>query len=116
MSSEPGDPRDAQPRSPPPRNADPGTAARRAGRPRKEAQRLAGQMVHVESVIRMMDPTYNLRRIAVKRRKPNPWFKARYGLPPRRRRAQDRHGTHRPDKAALADLIGTVLASRGIMP
>jgi hypothetical protein len=23
----------------------------------------------------MLDPTYNLRRIAVKRRQPNPWFK-----------------------------------------
>jgi hypothetical protein len=42
---------------------------------REEAQRLAGQMLHVEAVIKMLDPTYNLRRISVKRRRPNPWFK-----------------------------------------
>jgi hypothetical protein len=32
-------------------------------------------MLHVEAVIKMLDPTYNLRWTAVKRRKPNPWFK-----------------------------------------
>jgi hypothetical protein len=33
-------------------------------------------MRHVEAVIRMFDPTYDVRRIAVKRRqKKNPWFK-----------------------------------------
>src|ERR1700738_2664223 len=42
---------------------------------KEEAQRLAGQMLHVEAVIKMLDPTYNLRRISVKRRQPNPWFK-----------------------------------------
>jgi hypothetical protein len=42
---------------------------------KEETQRLAGQMLHVEAVIKMLDPTYNLRRIAVKRRKSNPWFK-----------------------------------------
>ena len=42
---------------------------------KEETQRLAGQMLHVEAVIKMLDPTYNLRRIAVKRRKFNPWFK-----------------------------------------
>src|SRR3979490_584178 len=40
-----------------------------------EAQTLAWQMLHVEAVIKMLDPTYNLRRISVKRRQPNPWFK-----------------------------------------
>jgi hypothetical protein len=40
-----------------------------------EALRLAESMRHVEAVIKMLDPTYNLRRIAVKRRQPNPWFK-----------------------------------------
>jgi hypothetical protein len=34
---------------------------------KEEAQRLAGQMLHVEAVIKMLDPTFNLRRIAVKR-------------------------------------------------
>jgi hypothetical protein len=32
-------------------------------------------MLHVEAVIKILEPTLNLRRIAVKRRKPNPWFK-----------------------------------------
>jgi hypothetical protein len=49
-----------------------------------EALRLADSMRHVEAVIKMLDPTYNLRRIAVKRRQPNRWFKARHGLAPRR--------------------------------
>ena len=75
----------------------------------------------------MLDPTFNLRRIAVKRRKPNPWFKRGTVY----RRAVDvlRTATEpltareiaervlaaakieRPNKEALADLIGTVLAS-----
>jgi hypothetical protein len=94
---------------------------------KEEAHRLAGQMLHVEAVIKMLDPTYNLRRIAVKRRKPNPWFKR--GTVYRRavdvlrtatepmtareiaERVLDAANIKRPDKAALADLIGSVLAS-----
>jgi hypothetical protein len=94
---------------------------------KEEAQRLAGQMLHVEAVIKMLDPTYNLRRIAVKRRQPNPWFKRGTVY----RRAVDvlRTATEpltareiaervlvaanieRPNKAALADLQGSILAS-----
>jgi hypothetical protein len=41
-----------------------------------QASRLASDMRHVEAVIRMFDPAYDVRRIAVKRRqKKNPWFK-----------------------------------------
>ena len=40
-----------------------------------EAIKLSGKMLHVEAVIKMLDPAFNLRRIAVKRRQPNPWFK-----------------------------------------
>ena len=40
---------------------------------RQMAQELGEQMLHIEAVIKMLDPTYNLRRIAVKRRKSNPW-------------------------------------------
>ena len=94
---------------------------------KEEAQRLAGQMLHVEAVIKMLDPTYNLRRISLKRRKPNPWFKR--GTVYRRavdalrtasepmtareiaERVLEVANIKRPDKAALADLIGTVLAS-----
>lgn len=42
---------------------------------RQQHDALSEQMRHVEAVIKMLDPTYNLGRIAVKRRKPNPWFK-----------------------------------------
>jgi hypothetical protein len=94
---------------------------------KEEAQRLAGQMLHVEAVIKMLDPTYNLRRISVKRRRPNPWFKRGTVY----RRAVDvlRIATEpltareiaervlaaakvtNPNKDALADLAGSVLAS-----
>jgi hypothetical protein len=37
---------------------------------KNEALELAEQMRHVEAVIKMLDPTFNLRRIAVKRRQP----------------------------------------------
>jgi hypothetical protein len=41
-----------------------------------QAARLTSDMRHVEAVIRMFDPGYDVRRIAVKRRqKKNPWFK-----------------------------------------
>ncbi len=41
-----------------------------------QASRLASDMRHVEAVIRMFDPAYDVRRIAVKRRQnKNPWFK-----------------------------------------
>jgi hypothetical protein len=32
-------------------------------------------MRHVEAMIKMLDPSYSLRAISVKRRQPNPWFK-----------------------------------------
>ncbi|MGD9541901.1 hypothetical protein [Methylocystis sp.] len=42
---------------------------------KKEAQRLAADMKHVEAVLKMLDPSYSIRSIAVRRRKPNPYFK-----------------------------------------
>jgi len=43
---------------------------------RKEAERLAESMRHVEAVIRLFDPAYDVRRIAVRRRnRENPWFR-----------------------------------------
>jgi hypothetical protein len=42
---------------------------------RQEAERLGEQMMHVEAVIKMLDPAYNLARITVKRRQANRWFK-----------------------------------------
>jgi hypothetical protein len=43
---------------------------------RKEAKRLADSMKHVEAVIRLFNPAYDVRRIAVRRRnRKNAWFK-----------------------------------------
>ena len=42
---------------------------------RQAAQELGEQMLHIEACIKMLDPTYNLARITVKRRKANGWFK-----------------------------------------
>ena len=94
---------------------------------KEEAQRLAGQMLHVEAVIKMLDPTFNLRRIAVKRRQPNPWFKRgtvyrravdalRTAIEPMTAREIAERvlvaaNIKAPDKAALADLIGTINSS-----
>src|SRR5947209_13973761 len=88
---------------------------------------LAGQMRHIEAVIKRLDPAYSLRAISVKRRQPNPWFKRGTVY----RRAVDvlRTATEpltareiaervlvaakvaKPHKAALADLTGSILAS-----
>lgn len=40
-----------------------------------EAKRLMESMKHVEAVLKLLIPGYNARSIAVRRRKPNPWFK-----------------------------------------
>lgn len=43
---------------------------------RKEAERLADGMKHIEAVIKLCDPDYSVHRIAVRRRnRTNPWFK-----------------------------------------
>src|SRR5437588_4517015 len=42
---------------------------------KQEHENLAGQMRHVEAVIKMLDPSYSLGAMSVKRRQPNPWFK-----------------------------------------
>lgn len=41
----------------------------------KEASRLRQSMKQVEAVMKLFEPSYNLRPIAVRRRKPNPLFK-----------------------------------------
>jgi hypothetical protein len=38
---------------------------------RQQAENLGQQMMHVEAVIKMLDPAYNLARITVKRRQAN---------------------------------------------
>lgn len=42
---------------------------------RQRYDELSHQMRHVEAVIKLLDPSYNLGKIAVKRRQPNKWFK-----------------------------------------
>jgi hypothetical protein len=42
---------------------------------RADARRLAECMKHIEAVLKMIEPGYSARFIAVRRRKPNPWFK-----------------------------------------
>ena len=84
-------------------------------------------MLHVEAVIKMLDPTFNIRRISVKRRQPNPWSKRGTVY----RRAVDVLMTapepltareiaeavlvaakvDSPKKAAVADLTGSILSS-----
>ena len=94
---------------------------------RQQHANLAEQMRHVEAVIKMLDPGYSLRAISVKRRKANPWFKRgtvyRRAVDVLRTAAEPltaREVAERvlaaaniksADKAALADLIGTILAS-----
>jgi hypothetical protein len=49
---------------------------------KREAKRLAQCMKHVEAVLKMLEPGYNVRPISIRRRKLNPWFKQRYsGMP-----------------------------------
>lgn len=92
-----------------------------------EAGRLADKMLHVEAVLKMLDPAYNLRRIAVKRRKPNPWFKRgtvyrrvldvlRTATAPMTARELalailEKEGVEKPDAGALRDLTGTINSS-----
>lgn len=40
-----------------------------------EAGRLAESMKHVEAVLKLLQPGYSVRRISVRRRKPNLWFR-----------------------------------------
>lgn len=41
----------------------------------KEASRLRQSMKQVEAVMKLLEPGIDIRPIAVRRRKPNPWFK-----------------------------------------
>jgi len=42
---------------------------------KREAKRLAQAMLHIEAVLKMLQPGYSVRSIAVPGRKPNPWFR-----------------------------------------
>ena len=49
--------------------------AGKIGDNKREAERLADDMRHVEAVLKLLQPGYDVRPIAVRRRKTNPWFK-----------------------------------------
>jgi hypothetical protein len=42
---------------------------------KSEARRITKAMIQVEAVMKLLQPGYDVRPIAVRRRKPNPWFK-----------------------------------------
>ncbi len=97
----------------------------------KQEHENAGQMRHVEAVIRMLDPGYSLRAISVKRRQSIPWFKRGTILPPRvdvlrtatepltareiAERALTAANVTNTDKDALADRAGASCRPCGII-
>lgn len=94
---------------------------------KREAKRLIESMKHVEAVLKLLEPGYNVRPIAVRRRKPNPWFKRgtvlRYALDVLRRaerpltarevteRMLEARGAKDAKPKAIRDLIGSVQSS-----
>jgi hypothetical protein len=60
---------------------------------RKEVKQFVGDMKHVEAVIKLLEPSYNVRNIATRRRyKPNPLFQARSDISARSGRNARRRG------------------------
>jgi hypothetical protein len=92
-----------------------------------EAKRLTTAMLQVEAVMKLLQPGYDVRPIAVRRRKPNPYFKRgtvwRSALevlrvadrPLTAREIADRmlaaKGVQEPAPKAVRDLAGAVQAS-----
>lgn len=84
-------------------------------------------MRHVEAVLKLLDPDYNLRRIAVRRRSSKPWFKCGTVFRPavdvlrtaeKPLSAQEiaecmlaKKGVTGVDRRALSDLTGAVKSS-----
>lgn len=91
---------------------------------RKEGRRLIAAMKHVEAVLKLLQPGYDVRPIAVRRKKLNPWFKRgtvlRHVLgvlrkadsPLTAREITERmvmaHGVSNPDPGAIRALTTTV--------
>jgi len=94
---------------------------------RKEAGRLAQDMRHVEAVLKLLEPGFDVRRIAVRRRnQKNPWFKRgemfRHAIDVLRRapapmtareitEALLRAQGFEPDRKAVRSLFGSVQCS-----
>lgn len=92
---------------------------------KREGERLADDMRHVEAVIRMFDPEFDVRRIAVlRRRRQNPYFKrgtvwravlevlkaaeAPMGVSEISRKLLASAGVENPTAADLTDMDGSV--------
>ena len=78
---------------------------------RQRHEELSSQMRHIEAVIKMLDPAYNLARITVKRRQPNKWFKR--GTIYRRTVDVLRTAT---EPMTAAQLAAAILTKEGIEP
>jgi hypothetical protein len=95
---------------------------------KRDAERLANAMQHVEAVIRLFDPNYDVRRITARRRyKGNPWFKRGTILrgalevlravrkPLTAREIAERmlaaRGVPKPNRKAMASLVASVQTS-----
>lgn len=76
---------------------------------RQRYDELSHQMRHVEAVIKLLDPDYNLSRITVKRRQPNKWFKR--GTLYRRALDVLRAAT---EPMTTAEIAAAVLAAHGV--
>ncbi len=76
---------------------------------KKEAERLAESVAHVEAVLKLLDPAFSLRPIAIRRRKVNPWFKRgtqfRYALDALRE-------ADRP--LTTSEIVSRMIAAKGI--
>jgi hypothetical protein len=91
---------------------------------KSEARRLTVCMMQVEAVMKMLQPGFDVRPIAVRRRKVNPWFKKgtmfRYVLDALRTAGEPltareiashmvgAKGVSDPDRKALRELVGAV--------
>ncbi|MGY8638153.1 hypothetical protein RAD15_37350 [Bradyrhizobium sp. 14AA] len=76
---------------------------------RQRYDELSHQMRHVEAVIKMLDPSYNLAGITVKRRQPNKWFKRGTLY----RKAVDVLRTA-PEPMTAQELAAAILAAHGV--
>ncbi|MGY3238110.1 hypothetical protein ACVWZ4_001233 [Bradyrhizobium sp. USDA 4472] len=76
---------------------------------RQKYDEMSEQMRQVEAVIKMLDPNYNLAGIAVKRRKPNKWFKRSTLY----RKAVDVLRTA-PEPITAQELAAAILAAPGV--
>jgi hypothetical protein len=78
---------------------------------KSEAKRITSAMKQVEAVMKLLQPGYDVRPIAIRRRKPNPWFK---------RGTVFRHALDAMRKAGrpmtAREVADAMLAAKGVQP